>query len=226
MRLAVAAAVLMLTACVSAQGAADQPAPFSAAAAQTPAAAQQTAATYPIAIDLPAGEYRNDPRHSSLFFRIRHEGLAWFTARMDKFTANLTLDPADPSHSTLEASVDTTSVNTNVLNAQGQRRFDQSIGRGIGGDANAPITFHSTSIQRTGEHTGIVTGDLTMNGQTHPATLDVTFDGGHTDPLRGHTAIGFSAHGQIDRTQWGVSYGNAFTGNEVQVVIEAEFVKA
>jgi polyisoprenoid-binding protein YceI len=65
------------------------------------------------------------------------------------------------------------------------------------------------------------------NGQTHPATLDVTFDGAAVDPLRGgQTVLGFSAHGQIDRSQWGVTEWSAFTGNEVQIVIESEFVKA
>jgi polyisoprenoid-binding protein YceI len=65
-----------------------------------------------------------------------------------------------------------------------------------------------------------------MNGQTHPAILDATFDGGATDPLRGgNMVLGFSAHGTIDRTQWGVTQWRAFTGEEVQIVIEAELVR-
>ena len=75
-------------------------------------------------------------------------------------------------------------------------------------------------------NTGRVTGDLTLNGQTHPAVLEVTYDGGHTDPLRGHTAIGFSAHTTLLRSQWGVTNWTQFTGDEVQVIIEMEFVKA
>ena len=66
-----------------------------------------------------------------------------------------------------------------------------------------------------------------MNGQTHPATLDVTFDGGRVDPLRGgNMVLGFSARGAIDRTQWGVNEWRAFTGSEVQIVIDGEFVRS
>ncbi|MEZ5958500.1 MAG: YceI family protein [Hyphomonadaceae bacterium] len=186
----------------------------------------QAAPTHPIAVDLPAGEYRLDPRHASVIFRIQHQGLAWFTARFDTKAATLTLDPADPSRSQLSASVDATSVNTGVLNAQGERAFDQAIGRALGSQTAPSITFVSTSIERTGEHTGRITGNLTMNGQTHPATLDAIFVGDTNDLLRaGARVLGFSAQGSIDRTQWGVNDWRAFTGAQVQIVIEAEFVR-
>ena len=113
------------------------------------------------------------------------------------------LDPADPTRSQLRASIDASSVNTGVLNAQGERAFDRSIARALGADASTAITFVSTSIERTGEHTGRITGNLTLNGQTHPMTLEATFDGSAVDPLRrGATVLGFSAHGSINRSEW------------------------
>jgi polyisoprenoid-binding protein YceI len=154
-------------------------------------------------------------------------GLAWFTARFDTEAAELTLDPQDPSRSHLSASVDASSVNTGVLNRDGERALDRQIGRGGGAERPQQNAGAATSSQRTGAHTAQVSGELTMNGQTHPATLDVTFDGAAVDPLRGgQTVLGFSAHGVIDRSQWGVSEWSAFTSDEVQLVIEAEFVKA
>ncbi|ANP44998.1 YceI family protein [Candidatus Viadribacter manganicus] len=216
--------VLALSACASTPGAENQPPPFTAPTQQQVAA---TPATYPIAIDLPAGAYQLDPRHASVIFRIRHEGLSWFTARFDTKDASLTLDPADPTRSQLRATIETVSVNTGVLNAQGERAFDRSIARALGAEATPAITFVSTSIERTGEHTGRITGDLTMNGQTHPMTLEATFDGSAVDPLRrGATVLGFSAHGSINRSDWGVTEWRAFTGDEVQIVIEAELVRS
>ncbi|MEZ5960313.1 MAG: YceI family protein [Hyphomonadaceae bacterium] len=220
MRLSALVFASVLAACASMPTAVSTP-----AAAQEPPTAQ-AAPTYPVAVNLPAGEYRLDPRHASVIFRIQHQGLAWFTARFDAKAATLTLDPNDPSHSQLSASVDATSVNTGVLNAQGERAFDQTIGRALGSQTTQNITFVSTSIERTGEHTGRITGDLTMNGQTHPATLDATFVGDTNDLLRGGSRVlGFSAQGTIDRTEWGVNTWRAFTGAEVQIVIEAEFVR-
>ncbi len=222
MRVLVLTTALALAACASTSGAGNRPPPFTAAAQQvTP-----TAAAYPIAVDLPAGAYQLDPRHASVIFRIRHEGLARFTARFDTKEASLMLDPADPTRSQLRASIDASSVNTGVLNAQGERAFDRSIARALGADASTAITFISTSIERTGEHTGRITGNLTMNGQSHPMTLDATFDGSAVDPLRrGATVLGFSAHGTINRSEWGVTEWRAFTGDEVQIVIEAELVR-
>lgn len=219
MRMAVMSMCLLLTACASAAGVADAPPPFAA-----PQAAAASAEQYPIAVDLPAGTYRLDPRHASVLFRIRHMELAWFTARFDTVQASLELDPADPTRSRLAATIDPTSVNTGVLNGQGERSFDRQIGRNLGG---APITFTSTTIERTGRNTARVTGDLTMNGQTHPVTLEASFAGGAVDPLRGAAMVlGFSAHGVIDRSQWGVTQWSAFAGNDVQLVIEVELVRA
>lgn len=215
--------VFALAACASTAGAGNQPPPFTSA---TPQPAAEQSASYPIAVDLPAGAYRLDPRHASVIFRIRHTGLSWFTARFDTKAATLTLDPADPTRSQLSASVDAASVNTGVLNAQGERTFDQTIARALGAATTPTIAFASTAIERTGQHTARITGDLTMNGQTHPVMLEATFDGGAVDPLRGgNMVLGFSAHGAIDRTQWGVNDWRAFTGDEVQIVIEAELIR-
>lgn len=222
MRVFILTTALALAACASTSGAGNQPPPFTAVTQQT----APTAATYPIAVDLPAGAYQLDPRHASVIFRIRHEGLAWFTARFDTKDASLTLDPADPTRSQLRASIDASSVNTGILSAQGERAFDRTVARALGSETSTAITFVSTSIERTGEHTGRITGDLTMNGQTHPMTLEATFDGSAVDPLRsGATVLGFSAHGSINRSDWGVTEWRAFTGDEVQIVIEAELVR-
>lgn len=200
---------------------------FAASASAQDTSTAPTTPAYQTAVDLPAGDYRLDPRHATVLFRIRHMGLAWFTARFDTEEGTFTLDRDDPSRSHLTASVDTSSVNTGVLNNQGERGFDHQIAEALGMDRSPQIGFASTAIERTSANTARVTGDLTMNGQTHPATLDVTFDGSGTDILRGaHTVLGFSATGEIDRTQWGVRQWGAFTGDEVQIVIEAEFVKA
>ncbi|HVK79360.1 MAG TPA: YceI family protein [Verrucomicrobiae bacterium] len=221
MRAVFAASLLFLASCVSVAGSSAPPAP------SVQNAAPVVVAEYPIAVDLPAGAYRLDPRHASVLFRIRHEDLSWFTARFDTRDATLEFDPSDPSRSRLSASVDANSVSTGLLNPQGERAFDRSIGRAIGAEATPQISFVSTAIERTGEHNARVTGDLTMNGQTHPATLDVVFGGGRTDPLRGNAVVlGFSAHGEIRRSEWGVGQWSAFTGDVVQLVIEAELMKS
>lgn len=214
MREAVIALCVSLSACAAVAGAPDPLDPAQQRAPET---------DYPIGVDLPSGIYELDRRHASVLFRIRHMELAWFTARFDTISAILDFNAADPSLSRLEAQVDANSVNTNVLNARNERAFDAQIARALGG---GPIRFVSTHVERNGRYTARVTGDLTMNGQTHPAALDVTFAGARADPLRGGAMVlGFSARAVIDRTQWRVDEWRAFTGDDVQLVIEAELVR-
>jgi polyisoprenoid-binding protein YceI len=218
MRAGLLALSLLLSACSVVRGASDAViGPEAAAAAQEP---------YPVAVDLPAGTYSLDPRHASVLFRIRHMELAWYTARFDSIDATLSLDPNDPSRSHLSASVGADSVSTGLLNAQNERAFDRQIGRALGMERAQRISFVSTAIARTGRYTARVAGNLSMNGQTHPATLDMTFDGGRVDPLRGgKMALGFSARGTIARSDWGVTQWAPFIGDAVQIVVEAEFTK-
>src|SRR5215470_8965796 len=104
MRAWIIALALASAACVSAQGAADTQSPFSGqqTAAATQAQPQPPQAFTPV--DLPAGTYRIDPRHTSVLFRVRHEGISWFTARFDAKDGTLELNPANPEQSHLTAS--------------------------------------------------------------------------------------------------------------------------
>jgi polyisoprenoid-binding protein YceI len=90
----------------------------------------------------------------------------------------------------------------------------------------ATIGFRSTAVEVTGPASARVTGDLTFHGVTAPATLDVTYNGGAHDPLRGADVIGFSATATLDRTAFGAdAYVNFGVGERVELLIEAEFVK-
>jgi polyisoprenoid-binding protein YceI len=213
-----------LAACVSMKGAQTPQTPFAdpnATAAQT-----QSPANYPIAADLPAGEYRLDPRHASVQFRIRHENqLAWFTARFNKRDATLTLNPADPSQSRLIASVDLNSIDTGLPDPADAAGFARSIADALGVTKTPIITFTSTSIRRTGQFTADITGDMIMNGDRHALVLHATFDGAVVDPLRGNKEVlGFSAYGTLNRSDWEATRWAVVAGDEVQIVIEAELV--
>jgi polyisoprenoid-binding protein YceI len=196
------------------------------AAAQTQAAQTQTAAAYQDAVNLPAGDYKLDPRHASVQFRIRHENqLAWFTARFNKRDATLTLNPADPSQSHLIASVDPASIDTGLPDPADAAGFARGIAQALGAATTPAITFTSTSIHRTGQFTADITGDLTMNGRSHALVLHATFDGAVVDPLRGNKQVlGFSANGALNRSDWSATQWSIVAGDQVQIVIEAELV--
>ncbi len=172
----------------------------------------------------PAGAYVLDPAHASLVWRVSHgEGLSHYTARFDRFEAAVDFDPANPADSRVDVTIEAASVST------GDPEFDAQIANGVfNANAFPTIRFTSTSVEVTGANTARVTGDLTFHGVTAPATLDVTYNGGASDPLRGGAeVIGFSATATIDRTAFGAgAYVNFGVGPTVELQIEAEFLKS
>jgi polyisoprenoid-binding protein YceI len=173
-------------------------------------------------VDLPAGDWRLDPGHASVTWRVRHLGLSWYTARFDRADASLNFDPANPEAAQLTATVEAASVST------GDPEFDETL-RGsswFDAETHPEIVFVSERIEVTGDTTGRVHGQLTMKGTTRPAVLETVFYGGLFNPLEGRQALGFAADLTLDRTQFDIGRlpGN-FIGDEVVLRIEAEFLQ-
>jgi polyisoprenoid-binding protein YceI len=176
------------------------------------------------AADAPGGGYTMDARHSSVIWRLRHQGLSIYQARFDTMSSTMTFDPAHPEKSRIEATIAVNSVDTGLAGDPG-RTFDKTIaGDFLGG---TDITFKSTSITLTGPQTGLVTGALTLHGVTKPVVLEVKFEGGKLS--RGDKyRLAFSAHTVLDRTAFGVSSPiiDASVSKEIEVLISTEFVQS
>ena len=56
--------------------------------------------------------YQIDPAHTSAQFKVRHMMIANVKGEFDKVSGTVNFDPANPTASTIEASVDVTSVST------------------------------------------------------------------------------------------------------------------
>lgn len=115
------------------------------------------------------------------------------------------------------------SVSTGVVNAQGQHAFDGEIATVLGAQEHPNITFVSRAIELTGPDTGLITGDLSLNGVTLPVVLDARFTGGRSFPEWGFRALAFSARTTIRRSDFGVSQWTQFAGDDVEILIETEF---
>ena len=82
------------------------------------------------------------------------------------------------------------------------------------------LKFKSTSVEKTGENTGAITGDLTMVGVTLPVTLDVVFN-----KIEGNK-VGFSATAEIVPGDFGMSKVAGFgMGPSIQITIDLEAAK-
>lgn len=170
---------------------------------------------------LKTGEYTLDNTHTAVTFKVGHLGFSNYVGRFELAEASLDFDTDNPTAATLEAIIDIASLDiANDAFAEtliGPSWFDAS--------AHPQAIFRSTEISIASDTTGTVTGDLVLKGVTKPVTFDVTFNGGDNDPLRGGYAIGFSATGKFNRSDFGITKFLGPVSDEVSIDIEAEFVR-
>jgi len=204
-----------------------EPAP----AATAPEAAPAEIAAAPAAPDvskLPAGAYKLDPSHATLVFKVNHLGFSNYTAQFRTFTADMTLDPAQPETAKLTATVE---LNSLAIPAPPAGFIDELLSdTWLGASITPQMKFESTSITRTGPATADIVGNLTLKGATKPVTLHATFNGGYEGhPMDPAARIGFSAHGTLKRSDFGIDIGIPAPGStmgvfdEVTIDIETEF---
>jgi polyisoprenoid-binding protein YceI len=186
----------------------------------------------PAKTDAPAGVYALDKTHASVTFRINHLGLSHYTARFTRMEAELKFDPAHPEAMSVTATVDPHSIKTDYPNKEPDFDAELQKDKWLDTGKYPEMTFKSTKVELTGPNTARVTGDFTLHGMTKPVTLDVTYNGFmHLDMGAPGDHIGFSAHGSLKRSDFGVKEGipqpgsNMGVGDDVEFIIEAEFVK-
>jgi polyisoprenoid-binding protein YceI len=200
------------------------------AAPAAPAAAAAKAG----AILAPKGEYKLDPHHASLTFKILHFGLSNYTARFTKFDATLSLDPQNLANSSVTATIDPTSIKTDFAgDFQGAHKgspyktFEEELAKDpkyLNAGQFGTITFKSTKVEPGKKGHFKLTGDLTFLGQTHPVTLDASVVGSiEKHPYMGVPVVGFSATTTFKRSEWGMTGTQAYLGDDVTIIFEGEF---
>ncbi len=172
--------------------------------------------------DVPAGSYELDSSHGYISFTYSHLGFSNPHIGFTSFTVDLNLDNENPANSTVNVTIDATSVTSRVEvfdgHLNGPNFFDTAD--------NPTITFASTSVEVVGEDKLNVTGDLTIKGVTKPVTLDTTIKKAANHPMRKTPTIGLSAMSNVSRSDWGLTRAVPNVGDEVTIFIDAELRKS
>lgn len=123
--------------------------------------------------------------------------------------------------SVANVTIKTASVDTGTADRDGHLRsadfFDS--------ETYPEMTFVSTSFDGS-----TLVGDLTIKGITKPVSLDVEFNGVATDPW-GNDKAGFEAKGELNRTDWGLTWnaalekGGVLVSEKITLVIDVELGK-
>ncbi|HEY0936683.1 MAG TPA: YceI family protein [Trebonia sp.] len=152
-----------------------------------------------------AGTWVIDPVHSEVSFTVRHMMVSKVRGRFDKFEGTI-VTTDDPLASTVTASVDLDSINTN----QEQRDAHVRSADFFEVEKYPAMTFVSTAVKQ-GEEGFIMEGDLTLKGVTKTVAFNLEVNGIGPDAYGG-TRIGFSAETQINRSDFGVTFNGPIPG--------------
>ncbi|GAA1443885.1 YceI family protein [Nocardiopsis tropica] len=174
--------------------------------------------------ELKPGTWTIDPTHSVIGFSVRHMMVSKVRGRFEKFEATLTV-PEDPARSSVEATIDAGSINTD----NGDRDNHIRSADFFDVDQNPQFTFRSTGIEARGEDF-VLKGELGIKGRTNPVELTLEFNGSTLDPY-GLDRAGFAASTQISRKEFGVDIempmdgGGVVVGDKITIEIDAEFIR-
>ena len=178
----------------------------------TPVAAEE-------GLGIPSGTYAVDPTHAYVTFSYLHQGLSYPLIRATALDGELELDAQAIENSSAHIAVSVDSIRTNTP------YFDKELASPkFFNAAKFPhITFSSARYEAAGERSGQLHGTVTIRGISRPLVLDVQINGAMENPITKKPVIGFSASGELRRSDFELDRFIPAVADEVSIDIEIEF---
>lgn len=167
-----------------------------------------------------AAEYKIDPAHSFVEFKISHLGFSVMDGRFNDLSGTFTYAPEEgEAAQAATVVIPTESVDTNHAERDKHLRGSDFLSV----DEFPEARFVSTGFEGN-ESGGVLTGDLTLHGVTRPIEIDVEKVGEGEDPWGGYRA-GFIGTTTIDRNDFGISYDLGPAAETVDLTLMVEGVR-
>ncbi|HEY0794679.1 MAG TPA: YceI family protein [Acidisarcina sp.] len=170
--------------------------------------------------------WKIDPAHSEADFAVKHMGISTVHGHFGNVNGTLTMDSADITKSAVNATVDTTTVDTGVAQRDGHLKSPDFFEV-----AKYPtMTFVSKQFKKVDGKLQVI-GDLTIHGVTKSVTLDVEGPSKEQLDPYGKTRIAASMTTSIHRQDFGLVWqgqlksGDVVVGDDIKVELDVEFVK-
>ncbi|HEX4530403.1 MAG TPA: YceI family protein [Acidimicrobiia bacterium] len=171
------------------------------------------------------GTWAIDTAHSEIGFSVRHLMVSKVKGAFRDFSGTF-VTAENPFDSSVEASVVLSSVDTGNADRDAHLRSADFFDT----EQHTLLTYRSTGIRYDDEEGFVVDGELTLRGVTKQVPLQLEIHGFQQATPFGDTRTGFTATGEIDRRDFGVSFnmalegGGVGLGNKVQITLEIEAV--
>lgn len=172
-------------------------------------------------VSLRGGQYELDPKHTAVLFKVNHMGFSKFIGRFEKVEASLDFDSGHIEKSQLQAIIDMSSVNVN------NEKFATTLSGAewFNAEKYPQAIFISKEAARKEDNLVVFEGELTFLGVSKPVSVAVQFNGGANNLFSGRYTIGFEAHSQFKRSEFGLDKHLAVVGDDIEIEVHAEFVR-
>ena len=168
-----------------------------------------------------------DTAHTGVHFKVRHLMVSWVRGDFERFSGKVVYDEKDLSKSSAEITLDAASISTRVDKRDTHLKSPDFLDA----EKHPTLTFRSKRVEKAGDGTLRMTGDLTIRGVTKEVVLTVD---GPTPAIKdpwGNSRVGGQAATKINRKDFGLVWnatletGGVVVGDEVEITIEIELVK-
>jgi len=169
------------------------------------------------------GTWTIDPLHSEVGFSVRHMMVSKVRGKFTKFSGEL-VTGENPLASSVTAEIDLASIDTGAEQRDGHLRSPDFFDT----ENHPAMSYRSTGIRAKGDGY-VVDGELTLKGVTKNVPLTLELNGFGPDPYGG-TRAGFTATGEINRQDFGVTWnaamehGGVVVSDKVNLHLEIEAV--
>jgi polyisoprenoid-binding protein YceI len=170
--------------------------------------------------------YQIDPRHSAAQFAVTHLMISTVRGEFHGVNGTLLLDDKDITKSTVNVTIDATSVDTR----EPDRDKDLKDTNFFDVAQYPSITFKSTKVEKNGADKLKITGDLTIHGVTKQVVLDATVPKAPIKDPWGLQRTAVSATTKINRQDFGVKWnktvdgGGVVVSDEVNINLDVELI--
>jgi polyisoprenoid-binding protein YceI len=140
-----------------------------------------------------------EDQHAFVQFKISHLGFSYILGSFEEFSGEFSYDPEDLAASSASLEIEVSSLNTNHAERDKHILSDDFL------DASQypTATFSTTGFESTGETEGVLTGELTLKGETREIEMPVTLVGEGEDPWGGYRA-GFEGSTILTLADYGI----------------------
>ena len=156
--------------------------------------------------------------HGSIDFAIGDSRIFRTTGSFKDWQGFLNVDDQDVPHSAVHVTVRTKSIE--MLDTQQTEMMKDSDFFDV--DKFPEMTFRSTTVERTGDTTLKVLGDVTLRGITRPMVLAVSVTDRKPNAPAGGRYARFRAEGAIKRSEFGMTKYIDVVGDTVDISIRAD----